>query len=213
MSVSGEEDTMATLLDDQLVTDAMENLDEWSGDAQRISRTVHIDDVDGLLAAVAEAADAMDHHPQIERDGDAVTFVLWTHSAGGVTELDIALAARINDLVLAVQHVQRDAQGNLHSVVGAPTDEGAVAGRTTTAEPNFPTPGETTPSRPAESATGSPSPEGLEGADAPTMNEPSTPRQDAGAIVAPDAEPGSIEPQPGNAAAPGMHERAETPDG
>ena len=203
---------MATLLDDRLVSDAMTNLDEWSGDAQRIRRTVHVDDVDALLAAVGEAADAMDHHPEIERDGDAVTFTLWTHSAGGVTELDIALAARINDLVLGVQHVQRDANGRLHSVAGAPTDEGSVAGRTTTAEANFPTAGETTPSRPSESSTGEPYPGGTEGRDAPTMNEPSTPRQDAGMIVAPDAEPGSIEPQPGNAAAPGMHERTETPD-
>ena len=203
---------MATLLDDQLVNDAMENLDEWSGDAQRIVRTVRVDDVDGLLATVGEAADAMDHHPEIERDGESVTFTLWTHSAGGVTELDIALAARINDLVLAVQHVQRDAQGNLRSVVGAPTDDGSVAGRTTTAEPNFPTPGKTTPSRPTESSTGDPSPSAAEGSDAPTMNEPSAPRQDAGMIVAPDAEPGSIEPQPGNAAAPGMHERTDTAD-
>src|SRR4051795_5833592 len=128
---------MATLLDDQLVTDAMTNLNEWSGDANRIARTVHIDDVDALVAAVGEAADAMDHHPEVSRDGDAVTFTLWTHSAGGVTELDIALASRINDLVLAVQHVQRDAKGELHSVVGAPTAEGAVEGRTTTAQPNL----------------------------------------------------------------------------
>ena len=44
---------MATLLDDRLVTDAMDNLDEWSGDAQRISRTVRGTDSDALLAAVA----------------------------------------------------------------------------------------------------------------------------------------------------------------
>lgn len=199
---------MATLLDDRLVTDAMENLDEWSGDAQRITRTVRIDDVDGLLAVVAEAADAMDHHPEVDRNGDSVTFTLWTHSAGGVTELDIALASRIDDLVLTTNHLQRDATGALHEV-----DESATGdGRSVTAQPNFPTPGESTPSRPAESSTGDPYPEGTEGRGAPTMNEPSTPRQDAGAIVAPDPEPGSIEPQPGNAAAPGMHERTETPD-
>jgi len=190
---------MATLLDDRLVSDAMENLDDWSGDHERITRTVRIDDIDALVAAVAEAADAMDHHPEVSRDGDSVTFTLWTHSAGGVTELDIALAARINDLVLATQHVQRDANGNLHSVAGAPTDEGAVAGRTVTAEPKF------ADADDLDERSGG-------AADAPTMNEPSTPRQDAGAIVVPDAEPGSIEPQPGNAPAPGMHEKTDTPD-
>ena len=90
---------MATLLDDQLVSDAMGNLDEWTGDAQRISRTVTVDDPEGLLAAVAESADAMDHHPEVSRDGAAVTFTLWTHSEGGVTELDIALASHIDDLI------------------------------------------------------------------------------------------------------------------
>lgn len=193
---------MATLLDDRLVNDAMENLDEWSGDAQRISRTVRVDDVDSLLASVGEAADSMDHHPEIARDGDAVTFTLWTHSAGGVTELDIALASRIDDLVLASNHLQRDATGEIHDV----DEQSATTGGSVTAQAAFPTPGETTPSRPSEAATGDAYPSGTDGRDAPTMNEPSTPRQDAGMIVAPDAEPGSIEPQPGNAAAPGMHE-------
>src|SRR3954453_5838258 len=157
---------MATLLDDQLVTDAMTNLEEWSGDAQRITRTVRIDDVDALVAAVGETADAMDHHPEVSRDGDAVTFTLWTHSAGGVTELDIALASRIDDLVLTTNHLQRDASGHLHEV-----DESATGdGRSVTAQPNFPTPGETTPSRPAESSTGDPPPEGPGGRRARTMS-------------------------------------------
>src|SRR3954471_13270639 len=126
---------MATLLDDRLVTDAMTNLDEWSGDARRISRTVRIDDVDGLVAAVSEAADAMDHHPEVERDNGRVTFTLWTHSAGGVTELDIALASRIDDLVLSTNHLQRDAHGQVHDV-----DESAAGdGRSMTAQPNIPT--------------------------------------------------------------------------
>src|SRR4051794_34478909 len=210
---------MATLLDDQVVTDAMTNLEEWSGDAQRITRTVRIDDVDALVAAVGEAADAMDHHPEVSRDGGAVTFTLWTHSAGGVTELDIALASRIDDLVLATNHLQRDAKGKVHEVDeaatsdGGPAEGGPAEGGSVTAQANFPTPGQTTPSRPSESATGdAQSSSATEGRGAPTMNEPSTPRQDAGMIVAPDAEPGSIEPQPGNAAAPGMHERTDTPD-
>lgn len=198
---------MATLLDDRLVTDALGNLDEWSGDSQRISRTVRVDDPDALLEAVAETADALDHHPEISRAGDDVTFTLWTHSAGGVTELDIALASRIDDLVLVANHVQRDATGHLHA-------DGEVGdGRTVTAEANFPTPGETTPSRAGDSATGAqPYPSPTEGRGAPLMNQPASPRQDAGMVVVPDAEPGSVEPQPGNAASPGMTERTESPD-
>lgn len=195
---------MATLLDDSLVTDALQGLEEWTGGADRIHRTVTVEDVDGLLAAVGEAADSLDHHPEISRDGNAVTFTLWTHSAGGVTELDIALASRIDDLVLITQHLVRDATGHVHAA-----DETAGAtGESVTATPAYPTEGESAPARAVDSATGDATTEA--GMDVPLMNEPATPRQDAGPIVAPDAEPGSIEPQPGNAPAPGMHERTES---
>ena len=105
---------MATLLDDALVTDALHGLDGWSGDAARIARTVTVGDPDALCAAVAETADAMDHHPVVERAGDEVTFTLWTHSKEGVTELDIALASRIDDIVHATRRQVRDAVGKLH---------------------------------------------------------------------------------------------------
>jgi len=195
---------MATLLDDKLVSDALHGLEEWTGGADRIHRTVTVDDAEALLAAVGEAADSLDHHPEISRDGGSITFTLWTHSAGGVTELDIALASRIDDLVLITQHLVRDATGHVH----AADEAGETTGETVTATPVYPTEGKTAPARPAESTTGDATTE--DGMDAPLMNEPVSPRQDAGAIVAPDAEPGSIEPQPGNAPAPGMHERAET---
>lgn len=181
---------MATLLDDRLVTDALHGLQEWSGGTDRISRTVTVDDPDALLAAVAEAADSLDHHPETARDGNALTFTLWTHSAGGVTELDIALASRIDDLVLITQHLVRDATGHVHSVDDAAAGS---SGETVTAAPAYPAEDETAP-----------------GANPPLMNEPVSPRQDAGAIVVPDAEPGSVEPQPGNAPAPGMHERTDS---
>ena len=175
---------MSTLLDDRIVTDALHGLDGWTGDASRISRTVQCDDADALIAAVSEAADTLDHHPEIARDGKDITFALWTHSKGGVTELDIALASRIDDLLLAVCHRQRNALGQVHEV------DDTTTGRTVIAEPVYPE-----------------EPERYAGANPPTINEPATPRQDAGPIVAPDSEPGSIEPEPGNAPAPGMHER------
>jgi 4a-hydroxytetrahydrobiopterin dehydratase len=195
---------MATLLDDRLVSDALHGLDEWTGGSDRISRTVTVSDCEALLAAVTEAADSLDHHPDVTRNGDALTFTLWTHSEGGVTELDIALASRIDDLILLTQHLVRDATGHVH----AAGEDTTSSGRSVVASPAYPTEGETTPSRPRESSTGDVTSE--DGTDAPLMNEPATPHQDAGPIVAPDPEPGSIEPQPGNAAAPGMHERAET---
>lgn len=196
---------MATLLDDRLVADALSGLEEWTGGADRISRTVTVDDTDALLTAVGEAADSLDHHPEISRDGSAVTFTLWTHSVGGVTELDIALASRIDDLVLLTQHLVRDAVGHVHPADEAPA---VATGETVVVAPAYPTDGSSAPARSTESATGDATTE--DGMQSPLMNEPGTPRQDAGPIVVPDAEPGSIEPQPGNATAPGMHERTET---
>jgi 4a-hydroxytetrahydrobiopterin dehydratase len=196
---------MATLLDDRLVADALTGLQEWTGGPERISRTVTVEDPEALLAAVTEAADALDHHPEVERNGDAITFTLWTHSQGGVTELDIALASRIDDLVLVTQHQMRDASGQVRSTVGSPTEDGAVDGRTTVAEPVYPRDGQTVPARPGDSATGDADPE--RGPGAPLMNEPATPRQDAGPMALPDSDPNAVEPLPGNSAAPGMHEK------
>jgi 4a-hydroxytetrahydrobiopterin dehydratase len=90
---------MPTLLDDHLVVDALNGLTGWSGDAKRITRTVRLEDPEPALEAIAAAADTLNHHPVVDRTGDEVTFTLWTHSKGGVTELDIALASRIDDLL------------------------------------------------------------------------------------------------------------------
>jgi 4a-hydroxytetrahydrobiopterin dehydratase len=118
---------MATRLDDHLVSDALGALTDWEGDSERITRSVSLDRSaqDRLLAEVQQAADAMDHHPEVSRDDSAVRFTLWTHSEGGVTELDIALASRIDDLVL-----KASGRGVVTGVAGAPTPEGLGAGET-----------------------------------------------------------------------------------
>jgi len=55
-----------------------------------------------LAAAIAKAADEADHHPAVElRYPDRVLVRLWTHTAGGVTELDVDLARRIDALAAA----------------------------------------------------------------------------------------------------------------
>ena len=52
-----------------------------------------------LVQQVAVAAEEMDHHPDIDIRWRTVTFVLCTHSAGAITDLDHQLAARIDALV------------------------------------------------------------------------------------------------------------------
>jgi len=45
---------------------------------------------------VADAAEAADHHPDIDIRYAKVTLTLSTHSAGGITDKDIALARSID---------------------------------------------------------------------------------------------------------------------
>lgn len=51
-----------------------------------------------LLDRVAEAADAMNHHPDVTVGYGSITFELSSHDAGGVTSRDVALARRIQEL-------------------------------------------------------------------------------------------------------------------
>jgi 4a-hydroxytetrahydrobiopterin dehydratase len=52
-----------------------------------------------LVQKVAIAAEEMDHHPDIDIRWRTVSFVLSTHSAGAITDLDYELAAKIDALV------------------------------------------------------------------------------------------------------------------
>jgi 4a-hydroxytetrahydrobiopterin dehydratase len=48
---------------------------------------------------VAERAEAADHHPDIDIRWRTVTFELSTHSEGGITQKDLALAREIDEIV------------------------------------------------------------------------------------------------------------------
>jgi 4a-hydroxytetrahydrobiopterin dehydratase len=48
---------------------------------------------------VAFVAEAADHHPDILINYRRVTLTLWTHTEGGITEKDFALAKEINKLI------------------------------------------------------------------------------------------------------------------
>ncbi len=54
-----------------------------------------------LVAAIAEAADSMDHHPDVRLGYGTVGIRLHSHDAGGVTARDLALALRCQELAAA----------------------------------------------------------------------------------------------------------------
>ena len=95
---------MSELLDQAAVDDALRSRDGWTGGPEAITRTVELG---GFLAAiavvdqVAEAAEAADHHPDIDIRWRTLTFTLATHSAGGVTAKDVELATTIDGIVRA----------------------------------------------------------------------------------------------------------------
>lgn len=74
----------------------------WSLQAGVIVRTfVFADFVAAMrfVNAVAEAAEAADHHPDMDIRYNKVTLALTTHDSGGLTEKDFALAAQADALV------------------------------------------------------------------------------------------------------------------
>ena len=73
----------------------------WERVGDELVTTVELRDFAGALAfvnAVGAAAEAANHHPDIDIRWNKVHLVLSTHSAGGLTVLDIALAAAIDRL-------------------------------------------------------------------------------------------------------------------
>ncbi len=51
-----------------------------------------------LVAEVTEAAESMDHHPDVQLGYGTAAFTLTSHDAGGVTSRDVRLALRIQEL-------------------------------------------------------------------------------------------------------------------
>jgi len=89
---------MAELLSTADVETALAALPGWTSEDDKLVRRADVpaDSQDGLVEAVMRVADEVNHHPDVSREGDTVTFRLWTHSAGGVTAKDVDLAARID---------------------------------------------------------------------------------------------------------------------
>ena len=76
---------------------------EWRREGDSIVRDIERDGFTAAMVlanAVAEAANAANHHPDILVHGyKHVRLTLSTHSAGGITENDFALAGMIDGLI------------------------------------------------------------------------------------------------------------------
>lgn len=89
------------LLSPEAALAALSELKGWSlaSDARSIRRVFtfrNFSEAFGFMSRVALAAEKMDHHPDWSNVYKTVDITLSTHDRGGVTELDIALARKID---------------------------------------------------------------------------------------------------------------------
>jgi 4a-hydroxytetrahydrobiopterin dehydratase len=83
--------------------EALETLNDWTHDPARDAITCefkfkNFSEAFGFMTRVALLAEKADHHPEWSNVYNRVTISLTTHSAGGLTGKDIALARTIDDL-------------------------------------------------------------------------------------------------------------------
>ncbi len=89
-------------LSDEEITRQLSDLTDWSlvpDDAKSVRATFELTDFAAALDfvnRVGRLAEQLDHHPDIDIRWNTVTLTLSTHSAGGLTQLDVELAHQIS---------------------------------------------------------------------------------------------------------------------
>ena len=89
---------MPVLTADQ-VEGRLRSLSGWTRDGDEIRKEFKFGDFNQAMTfvnRVADAANAADHHPDIDIRYNKVTMTLSTHSEGGVTDKDIDMASKID---------------------------------------------------------------------------------------------------------------------
>ena len=93
--------TMSELLDKDDLTVALKKCPEWEYEKKAITRTVEFEefmDAIDFVNDLAEIAEEAQHYPHITIRHTKVTIRLTTDDEGGVTDVDIELAQRVDNL-------------------------------------------------------------------------------------------------------------------
>ena len=88
-------------LTESALAGALPGLAGWAVDRGKLSREFVFDDFNqafGFMTRVALVAESMDHHPDWSNVYNKVRVHLTTHEAGGLTQRDLDLAARMDAL-------------------------------------------------------------------------------------------------------------------
>ena len=78
---------------------------EWSGSTESLTRSIEFANFQTaaeFVSRLAPVCEELDHHPDLALRWRWVDIVLSTHSAGGVTELDLTLAGEIDEVAAAL---------------------------------------------------------------------------------------------------------------
>jgi len=92
---------MSAVLLEAEVRQSLQQLPGWKQSGKAIERVFQFDNFVRAMEFVnriAEAAEAVNHHPDILVNYNKVTLTLVSHDSGGVTQRDIKMAGRINEL-------------------------------------------------------------------------------------------------------------------
>ena len=92
---------MGTVLSDAEIQQSLQNLPGWTKNGNAIERLFQFHNfVEAMdfVNQIAEAAEAVNHHPDIHISYNKVTLVLLSHDSGGVTQRDIRMAGRISEI-------------------------------------------------------------------------------------------------------------------
>jgi 4a-hydroxytetrahydrobiopterin dehydratase len=95
---------MSTVLSQAEIQQVLQQLPGWRQNGNAIERKFQFDNFVKAMEFVnhiAEAAEAVNHHPDILISYNKVTLSLVSHDSGGVTQRDIKMAGRINELAPA----------------------------------------------------------------------------------------------------------------
>ena len=96
--------TRPVKLDDSAIDEGMQTLSRWSREGDKIYAEFRFADFNGAFAFMtrtALVAEQLDHHPEWSNVYNQVRVHLTTHDAGGITQLDLDLAARMNEFAAA----------------------------------------------------------------------------------------------------------------
>ncbi|MEO6051280.1 MAG: 4a-hydroxytetrahydrobiopterin dehydratase [Pyrinomonadaceae bacterium] len=89
------------ILDEKELSDAIETLAGWAADRKLLKKRFKFENFGDALAFVNKVgaiADSADHHPDITFGWGYAEIALTTHDRGGITDVDIALAAKIDEV-------------------------------------------------------------------------------------------------------------------